>query len=227
MEAGTIDRWPPMRRPRERLLAYGAEALNDAEVLAVLLRTGLPGRDAVALAGSVLSAFGGLQPLLAADQHRFRTHPGLGPARWATLQAARELVRRSLLEQLHRESGLDSPQQVRQFLSLWLRDRPSESFVGLFVDNRNQLLAAVELFRGTLSQTAVYPREVARQALRLNAAAVILAHNHPSGTAEPSRADHLLTAALKTALSQIDVAVIDHLIVAGNRCVSFAEHGWL
>lgn len=227
MDTITIRRWPAMRRPRERLLAYGAEVLADAEVLAVLLRTGLPGTDAVALAGSVLAAFGGLQPLLAADQQRFRAHPGLGPARWATLQAARELVRRSTLEQLHQDDGLDSPERVRQFLTLWLRDRPAESFVGLFVDARNRVLAAVELFRGTLSQTAVYPREVARQALRLNAAAVILAHNHPSGVAEPSTADRMLTAALKSALAQIDVAVLDHLIVAGNRCVSFAERGWL
>lgn len=223
----SIDRWHPMRRPRERLLAYGPESLADAEVLAVLLGSGLPGTDAVSLAAALLTAFGGVRPLLAADQHAVRDHRGLGPARWAMLQAARELVRRSTLEQLHQSEGLDSPDRVRDFLTLWLRDRPSESFVGLFLDSRNRVLAALELFRGTLSQTAVYPREVARQALRLNAAAVIFAHNHPSGAAEPSAADRLLTNALKTALQQIDVAVLDHMIVAGNRCVSFAEHGWL
>ena len=223
----TIDRWPSMCRPRERLLTSGPEALADAEVLAVLLRTGLPGTDAVALAGAVLARFGGLQPLLAAEQSAFCQQRGLGPARWATLQAARELVRRSTLEHLREADSLESPSQVRQFLTLWLRDRPAESFVGLFLDTRNRVIAAIELFRGTLSQTAVYPREVARQALRLNAAAVIFAHNHPSGVAEPSAADRLLTSALRTALSQIDVAVLDHVIVAGNHCLSFAERGLL
>ncbi|GAA4408188.1 RadC family protein [Quisquiliibacterium transsilvanicum] len=223
----TIARWPASRQPRERLLAHGPEALADAEVLAVLLRTGVPGTDAVTLAGAVLAHFGGLQPLLAADQDAFCGRHGLGPARWATLQAARELVRRSTLEELRQADSLESPAQVRQFLTLWLRDRPAESFVGIFVDTRNRVIAALELFRGTLSQTAVYPREVARQALRLNAAAVIFAHNHPSGVAEPSAADRLLTAALKTALSQIDVTVLDHLIVAGNQCLSFAERGLL
>jgi DNA repair protein RadC len=223
----TIARWPDSRRPRERLLAHGPETLAYAVVLAVLLRTGVPGADAVTLAGAVLSHFGGLQPLLAADQAAFCGRRGLGPARWATLQAARELVRRSTLEQLREADSLESPAQVRHFLTLWLRDRPAESFVGIFVDTRNRVIAALELFRGTLSQTAVYPREVARQALRLNAAAVIFAHNHPSGVAEPSAADRLLTAALKTALSQIDVAVLDHVIVAGNQCLSFAERGLL
>ncbi len=223
----TIDRWPAQNRPRERLLEQGPEALADAEVLAVLLRTGLPGTDAVALAGALLADFGGLQPLLAAEQSAFCGRRGLGPARWATLQAARELVRRSTLERLREADALESPAQVRNFLTLWLRDRPAESFVGLFVDTRNRVIAALELFRGTLSQTAVYPREVARHALRLNAAAVIFAHNHPSGVAEPSAADRLLTAALKTALAQIDVAVLDHLIVAGNQCLSFAEQGLL
>ena len=223
----SIDRWPLLQRPRERLLAHGPEALADAEILAVLLRTGLPGTDAVALAGSVLAEFGGLQPLLAAEPAAFCRQRGLGPTRWATLQAARELVRRSTLEQLREADVLESPAAVRQFLTLWLRDRPAESFVGLFVDTRNRVIAALELFRGTLSQTAVYPREVARQALRLNAAAVIFAHNHPSGVAEPSAADRLLTAALKTALAQIDVAVLDHVIVAGNQCLSFAERGLL
>lgn len=223
----SIDRWPLLQRPRERLLAHGPEALADAEILAVLLRTGLPGTDAVALAGSVLAEFGGLQPLLAAEPAAFCRQRGLGPTRWATLQAARELVRRSTLEQLREADVLESPAAVRQFLTLWLRDRPAESFAGLFVDTRNRVIAALELFRGTLSQTAVYPREVARQALRLNAAAVIFAHNHPSGVAEPSAADRLLTAALKTALAQIDVAVLDHVIVAGNQCLSFAERGLL
>lgn len=221
----TIDRWPAQNRPRERLLEQGPEALADAEVLAVLLRTGLPGTDAVALAGALLADFGGLQPLLAAEQSAFCGRRGLGPARWATLQAARELVRRSTLERLREADALESPAQVRNFLTLWLRDRPAESFVGLFVDTRNRVIAALELFRGTLSQTAVYPREVARHALRLNAAAVIFAHNHPSGVAEPSQADELITHRLKDALGLVDIRVLDHLIVGDGRCLSFVERG--
>ena len=222
-----IARWPAQRRPRERLIVLGAERLADAELLAVLLRSGPAGSNAMQLAQAVLDEFGGLQRLLAAERDTFCAGRGLGPARWATLQAAKEIVRRSALERLDGRPALESPGDVRHFLVLWLRDRPAESFVGLFVDSQHRIIAALELFRGTLSQTAVYPREVARQALRLNAAAVIFAHNHPSGVAEPSAADRLLTDTLRAALSQIDVGVLDHLIVAGNRCVSFAERGWL
>jgi DNA repair protein RadC len=223
----TIDTWPAAQRPRERILAFGPEALADAEVLALLLGTGLPGLDAVSLARTLLADFGGLHPLLASECDTFCARPGLGPARWALLQAAQELVRRSTLEDLARRDVLTSPGEVRRFLTLWLRNRPAEIFVGLFLDAQNRVIAAVELFRGTLTQTAVYPREVARQALRLNAAAVIFAHNHPSGLPEPSAADRLLTEALKLALAQIDVSVLDHLVVAGNRSVSFAERGWV
>jgi len=223
----TIDARPAALRPRERMLTHGPEALGDAEILALLLGTGLPGLDAVSLARALLADFGGLRPLLAAECDAFCARPGMGPARWALLQAAQELVRRSTLEDLAHRDVLTSPEQVRRFLTLWLRDRPAESFVGLFLDAQNRIIAALELFRGTLTQTAVYPREVARQALRLNAAAVIFAHNHPSGLAEPSAADRLLTEALKLALGQIDVGVLDHLIVAGNRSLSFAERGWL
>jgi len=223
----TTERRPVTIRPRERLLRLGPEPLSDAELLAVVLRCGPPGGDAVALAHGALARFGGLQPLLAADAGAFSEHRGLGPSGWATLQAAREIVRRSTLESLDERDALSSPGRVRGFLTLWLRDRPAESFVGLFVDSQHRIIAALELFRGTLTQTAVYPREVARHALRLNAAAVIFAHNHPSGVAEPSAADRMLTDTLRGALAQIDVAVLDHVIVAGNRCVSFAERGWL
>jgi DNA repair protein RadC len=222
-----LARWPARRRPRERLLLLGAEPLADAELLAILLRCGPAGSNVVQLAQQALAEFGGLQRLLASERDTFCAAHGLGPAQWATLQAAKELVRRSALEQLDERQALTSPGQVQRFLTLWLRDRPAESFVGLFVDSQHRIIAALELFRGTLSQTAVYPREVARQALRLNAAAVIFAHNHPSGVAEPSAADRLLTDTLRGALAQIDVAVLDHLIVAGNRCVSFAERGWI
>jgi len=222
-----IRHWPAGLRPRERMLDPGAESLSDAEVLAILLRTGPRGSDAVSYACAILAHFGGITPLLAADNGAFCGLPGLGTARWATLQAARELVRRSALERLTERSALHSPQDVRTFLTAWLRDRPAESFVGLFVDAQHRVICARELFRGTLAQTAVYPREVARQALQLNAAAVIFAHNHPSGVAEPSAADRMLTEALKSALAQIDVAVLDHVIVAANQCVSFAERGLL
>jgi DNA repair protein RadC len=222
-----IRHWPATQRPRERLLSHGPEALADAELLAVLLRSGHAGTDAVSLARRLLGEFGGLHGLLAAEHDALCARQGVGTARWATLQAAQELVRRSTLEQAAQRDALDSPGAVRRFLTLWLRNRPAETFVGLFVDSQHRIIAALELFRGTLSQTAVYPREVARHALRLNAAAVIFAHNHPSGVAEPSTADRLLTQALRGALAQLDVGVLDHLIVAGNQCVSFAEQGWI
>jgi DNA repair protein RadC len=222
-----IRHWPAAERPRERLLGGSAADLTDAELLAVLLGTGTAGRSAVDLARDTLAHFGSLRALLAADAPTFCQRPGLGPARWAALQAAAEITRRSLAEQLRSRDAFDSPSAVRQFLSLWLRDRPYESFVALFLDSQNRLLIADELFRGTLAQTAVYPREVVRRALQANAASVILAHNHPSGVAEASRADRQLTDALRAALAQLDIPVLDHLIVAGNATVSFAERGWI
>lgn len=222
-----IRHWPAAERPRERLLGGGAATLTDAELLAVLLGSGSAGRSAVDLARDALARFGSVRGLLAADADAFCGLPGLGPARWAALQAGAELTRRSLAEQLRARDAFESPSAVRQFLALWLRDRPYESFVALFLDSQNRLLVADELFRGTLSQTAVYPREVVRRALAANAASVILSHNHPSGVAEASRADRLLTDALRSALAQLDIPVLDHLIVAGNSTVSFAERGWL
>lgn len=215
--------WPAQERPRERLLAGEAGALSDAEVLAVLLRTGRAGKHAVELARELLVESGGLRALV--DARRPTRAPGLGPAKRAQLQAAVELARRSLREELRSHDALASPLAVRQFLALWLRDRSYEIFAALFLDAQNRLITAEELFRGTLTQTAVYPREVARRALELNCAALILAHNHPSGVAEPSAADRALTQALKGALAQLDLPVLDHLIVAGNRCFSFAEAG--
>ncbi len=217
--------WPVEQRPRERLLADGAAGLSDAELLAVLLRTGTPGKHAVELARELLAESGSLRALIDAQG---ATHGAcLGPAKRAQLQAAVELARRSLREELRCRDTLASPAAVREFLALWLRDRRHEVFAALFLDAQNRLIAAEELFRGTLTQTAVYPREVARRALQLNSAALILAHNHPSGVAEPSAADRLLTQALKGALSQLDMPVLDHLIVAGNHCFSFAEAGLL
>jgi DNA repair protein RadC len=223
----TISEWPAGQRPRERLLAGDAARLSDAELLAVLLRTGLRGRSAVDVGNELLAEYGGLRGLFSARQQHALARPGLGPARWALLQASLELSRRSLREELCARDSLQSPGTVRDFLALWLRDRGFEVFAGLFLDSQNRLIAAEELFRGTLTQTAVYPREVARRALELNCAAIILAHNHPSGVAEPSAADRMLTDALRSALRPLDIPVLDHLIVAGNRCFSFAEAGLL
>lgn len=220
-----ISDWPTTQRPRERLLSEGAAALSDAELLAVCLRTGVAGKSAVVLAQDLLNRFNGLHGLSRASQRAACSTKGLGPAKWAQLQASSELVRRTLKSEISRGSVLNSPAAVRDYLTLWLRDRPSELFVALFLDNQNQLLSAEELFRGTLSQTAVYPREIVRRAFELNAGAVIFAHNHPSGLAEPSHADRLLTDALKTALNPLEIRVLDHLIVAGNKTMSFAEHG--
>ncbi len=218
--------WPVHLRPRERLLAHGPAQLSDAELLALFIRVGTAGRSAVGIGQALIGRHGSLRAVLAAPLETARID-GLGPAAWSTLQAAPELTRRSLGETLRERDLLGSPEQVREFLALWLRDRPYESFCTLFLDSQNRLIAAEELFRGTLSQTAVYPREVARRALQLNAAALVLAHNHPSGVAEPSHADRILTDALRAALAQLDVPILDHLIVAGNRCTSFAERGWL
>ncbi|MFK7966541.1 MAG: DNA repair protein RadC [Burkholderiaceae bacterium] len=222
-----ISDWPATQRPRERLLNEGASALSDAELLAVCLRTGTAGKSALDLAHDLLIRFDGVHGLTRASLQSACSAHGLGPAKWAMLQASTELVRRSLKGEISKGDALSSPRAVRDYLTLWLRDRPSESFVALFLDNQNRLLSAEELFRGTLSQTAVYPREIVRRAIELNAGAVIFAHNHPSGLAEPSHADRLLTDALKTALSHLEIRVLDHLIIAGNKTMSFAEHGLL
>ena len=195
--------------------------LEDSQLLALAL-DGHQGPAALARARRDLRASASLRARLGPEPA-----PGVPALRWARLRAVAELMRRAELEPLTQGSALLSPDSVRRFLQLWLHDRPVECFVGVFLDSQHLVIAARELFRGTLAQTAVYPREVARQALRLNAAAIILAHNHPSGVAEPSAADRLLTDALRSALGQLDIPVLDHLIVAGNHCVSFAERGWL
>lgn len=218
---------PRSERPRERLLEYGSRGLSDAELLALLLSSGRRGRSAVDLARELLGRFDGLGGLFSASRSALMAAPGVGPARWCALQAAVELARRSVAEDLRARDTLGSPEQVASYLALSLQHCPHEVFTVLFLDSRNRLLAAEELFRGTLGQTAVYPREVARRALERNAAAVILAHNHPSGLAEPSRADRMLTDALKRALGCLDIPVLDHLIVAGGRRYSFAENGLL
>lgn len=222
-----IKDWPEGERPRERLLASGAHALSDAELLAVFLRTGTRGRSAIDLGRDALARFGGLNGLFAADASALAEVGGFGPAKYTQLQAVLELARRALQEDVKRDTLLSSPGKVRDYLRLMMARLEHEVFVALYMDSQNKLITTEELFRGTLTQTSVYPREVVKRALKHNAAAVIFAHNHPSGIAEPSRADELLTSNLKQALSLVDVRVLDHLIVAGSATVSFAERGLL
>ncbi|HZX29362.1 MAG TPA: DNA repair protein RadC [Telluria sp.] len=221
----SISDWPKDLRPRERLLAAGASALSDAELLAVFLRVGLPGKDAVALARELLGHFGSLGGLFGAPRREFCALPGLGLAKYAQLQAVLELARRAVGEQLQAGQALGAPDLVKDYLRLRLSGQRHESFLVLFLDVKNRLLACDELFRGTLTHTSVYPREVVKAALAYNAAAIMLAHNHPSGVAEPSESDLLLTRALLQALALVDVRVLDHFVVAGPQVHSFAEHG--
>lgn len=218
---------PSDLRPREKLLARGPAALADAELLALLLRTGLKGQGVLQLAQALLDRFGGLSGLLATDTAELGSVKGLGPAKRAELAAVLEIARRSLASRLAQTPVFDSPQAVKDYLQLQLASKPHEVFAVLFLDTQHRLLAFEELFRGTLNQASVYPREVVKRALALNAAAAILAHNHPSGVAEPSRADESLTQALKAALALVDVRVLDHFVVARGSVVSFAERGLL
>lgn len=219
--------WPVDERPRERLLRHGAQSLADAELLAILLRTGVKGKSAVDLGRELLVRFGSVRGLLsAAAEQRTRTG-GLGEAKRAQMLAAIELARRCLREDLETRGALNSPREVRDYLKLVLGRADHEIFVVLMLDAQHRVLATEELFRGTLTQTSVYPREVVKAALSRNAAAVIFAHNHPSGVAEPSHADELLTRSLKSALALVDIQVLDHFVVAGGRILSFAERGLL
>ncbi len=222
-----ITDWPEGERPREKLLQKGAASLSDAELLAIFLRTGLPGKSAVDLARELHGRFGGLNALFAAGEKEFCQTKGMGTAKFAQLQAVLEMARRALQEDIAQRDALTSPQAVRDYLRLRLQGLPHEIFMALFLDAQNRVIVSEELFRGTLTQTSVYPREVVKRALHHNAAAVILAHNHPSGVAEPSNADQVLTQALKNALLLVDVRVLDHFIVAGSGFLSFAERGLL
>ena len=251
----SIKDWPVNERPREKLLANGVHSLSDAELLAVLLGgSGRRGLDAVAMARELLSRHQSLRGLLSAQRnHRLPAastpgtadiagmpstagivgtvgtvrNVGLGPAGYCRLQAAVELARRHYAEAMRAGPPLDSPQATRDFLIRRLRDTPHELFCCLHLDNRHRLIAFDELFRGTIDGASVHPREVVKQALARNAAAVILAHNHPSGVAEPSQADELVTRRLREALQLVDIRVLDHMIVADNGCLSFAESGLL
>ncbi|MDY0146583.1 MAG: DNA repair protein RadC [Halothiobacillus sp.] len=221
-----ITDWPEDERPRERLLKQGAGALSDAELFAIFLRTGVAGRSAVDLARDLLAHFGGVRGLLNASRRDFTEAKGLGDAKFAQLQAVLELARRHFAEELAEGAVIDSPEATRRFLQAQLRDATQEVFAVLFLDQRHRVLAFERLFFGTINQSAVHPREVVKAVLRHNAAAVILAHNHPSGVAEPSSADREITLRLRDALNLIDVRVLDHMIV-GDRCTSMAELGMI
>jgi DNA repair protein RadC len=220
-----INDWPERERPREKLLHRGAAALSDAEVLAIFLGSGVRGRTAVDLARDLLRHHGGLRPLLEAERAEVCAAPGMGDAKYVLLQAALELGRRYLEAGLERGAALGGPADTRRYLSARLRGYRQEVFACLFLDNRHRVIRFQELFFGTIDGATVHPREVVRQALACNAAAVILAHNHPSGVAEPSRADTSLTHRLRDALALVDIRVLDHLVVGDGEAVSMAERG--
>ncbi|MEW9900661.1 DNA repair protein RadC [Chitinivorax sp. PXF-14] len=222
-----ITDWPADERPREKLIQKGPASLSDAELLAIFLRTGIVGKSAVDLARELLARFGSLTQLFQASEAAFCEMPGMGQAKYVQLQAVLEMAKRALGEAMREAHALESPQAVRDYLRLQLGGLPVEVFWAIFLNAQHRVIASEELARGTLTQTSVYPREVVKRALANNAAAVIFAHNHPSGVAEPSRADELLTQALKQALALIDVKVLDHFVVAGNQSLSFAERGLL
>lgn len=220
-----ITDWPAAERPREKLIALGAEVLSDAELLAIFLRVGVTGKSAVDLARDLLTQFGSLNAIFAANEHELSQVHGIGASKYVQLQAIFEMSRRALNEQLQQRDVLTSPQQVLDFLVLKLGSYTKEVFLVLFLDTQNRMLAMEEMFVGTLTQASVYPREVLKRALHHNAASVIFAHNHPNGVAKPSQADELLTKELKQALALVDVRVLDHFIVAGNTTLSFSEKG--
>jgi DNA repair protein RadC len=219
--------WPLPERPRERFLAHGAASLSDAELFALFLGPGARGQSALELSRDLLARFGRVSRVLAAAPAELAAVPGLGPAKSAQVAAVMELARRALSEEMRARDSLVSPAAVRGYLRLRMQHLSHECFYCVFLDAQNRVVAAEEMFRGTLTQTSVYPREILKRALHHNAAALILAHNHPSGVAEPSIQDQALTRTLAEALSLVDVKVLDHFIVAPGACLSFAERGLL
>ncbi|PTT32831.1 DNA repair protein RadC [Pseudomonas sp. HMWF021] len=223
----SIRNWPAAERPREKLLEQGSGSLSDAELLAIFLRTGVTGKSAVDLARHLLTQFGSLRALLEADLAAFSGQLGLGPAKFAQLQAVLEMGRRHLAERMRKKPALENPQAVRDYLKSMLRHEPHEVFGCLFLDSKHQVLTFEALFRGSIDNTSVHPREVVKRALANNAAAVILCHNHPSGNSDPSQADRQLTKRLQKALDLIDVRVLDHFIIGDGEPLSMAECGWM
>jgi len=222
-----ISDWPYQERPREKLLAKGAAALSDAELVAIFLRSGVSGKTALDVGRELLANFDGLRGLLEASEHDLCRSAGLGPAKFAQLQAALELGRRHLNATLSRSDALTDVETTRKYLSARLRHRQHEVFACLFLDNRHRVIEFEELFQGSIASASVYPRQVVKRALHYNAAAVILAHNHPSGVADPSHADEEITRKLKQSLALIDVRVLDHFVVGDAETVSFSERGLL
>ena len=221
----TIKEWPELERPREKLLHQGASSLSDAELLAIFLRTGVPGKSAVDISRDLIGQFGNLRGVLTASQERICQMPGLGPVKFSYMQAALELGRRFLGEKIQRQGVMNNPESVNDFLSFHLRDRGREIFAILFLDNRHQVIKYEELFYGTLGSASVHPREVIKQVLHHNAAAIIIAHNHPSGVAEPSQSDADITVKIQKALQLIDVRLLDHIIVGDGEFVSLSNRG--
>lgn len=222
-----ITDWPASERPREKLIQHGPQALSDAELLAIFLRVGIAGKSAVDLARDLLNHFGSLDALCEAPCDALCAVPGMGVAKFSQLQAALEMSRRALSSELVARDVFDAPDKVRHWLRLRLGALGHEEFHVLLLDAQNRLIHAEALFRGTLTQTSVYPREVVKLALQYNAAALLLAHNHPSGCTEPSTADHALTRSLRDALALVDIRVLDHFVVTRSGTVSFAESGWM
>ena len=222
-----ITDWPPEERPREKLLARGPQALSDAELLSIFLRTGVRGHTALDLCRALLTRFGDLRSLLDASKAEICRAPGIGSAKYAEFQASLELGRRYLESRLRRGERLGSPGDTRRFLAARLRRYQHEVFACLFLDNRHRLICFEELFRGTVNGASVHPREIAKRALFHNAAALIIAHNHPSGVAEPSQADRTLTRRIRDTMDLVDVRLIDHFVVGDGEVVSFAERGWM
>ncbi len=220
-----ISNWPEQERPREKLLTRGPAALSDAELLAIFMRTGLRGKTAIDLSRDLLTEYGGLRGLIETNPKTFCQTKGLGLAKYSQIQAAIELGKRYLQENLQKKDVLSSPNDTKNFLLAQLRAYPYEVFACLFLDNRNQIISFDKMFNGTIDGASVYPREVVKQALARNAAAVIFAHNHPSGVVEPSLADKNITRRLQEALSLVDIRVLDHFIIGENTAVSFAEQG--
>lgn len=223
--ANPIPNWHPDQRPREKLALRGASSLSDAELLAIFIRTGVKGKTAVDLAADLLRKHGGLRQILNANPRDLNQFPGLGPAKCALLQAALELGNRYLAQKLHREGPLTSPTEAGEFLTHQLRDRAREVFAVVYLDTRHYVLHYDELFHGTVNGATVHPREVVKSALQHNAAAVIIAHNHPSGIAEPSHADASLTTRIQAALNLVDVRLLDHLVIGDGEFVSMNERG--
>ncbi|PXA69730.1 MULTISPECIES: RadC family protein [Vibrio] len=218
---------PVESMPREKLLIRGPQALSDAELLAIFLRTGTPEMNVLELADFLLRQSGSLRALFSASKDQFCAHKGLGEAKFVQLQAVLEMTQRYLAETLKRGDALTSPQQTKLYLTSVLRDRHREAFYILFLDNQHRVIQDEILFEGTIDAASVYPREVVKRALQLNAAALILAHNHPSGIAEPSQADRRITQRLIEALQLVDIRVLDHFVIGDGEVVSFAELGWI